>query len=181
MTSLAVLIETSSASLDTLAVTIKALHVSGKQMTLAVFRQLPAEKVEEGDGLWGVVRYAIKDEGDLWCVFSRNGRLYRHSMNLRRRRYSPDWRTLEHEKNTANRLAEAHERQRRSDPIWAANNPNYLLDIKENIRACELLYNKARASADEQRAIAKSDQDEEDARHARDTELAELPQLFIAV
>lgn len=39
----AVEIETKRASLDTMSVTIQALHVSGKQMTLAVFRQLPAK------------------------------------------------------------------------------------------------------------------------------------------
>lgn len=76
-------IATKSASIDTLAVTIQALHVSGKQMTLAVFRQLPEESAYNDDGslapleYWGVVRYAVKDEGDLWVICASGGRLYR--------------------------------------------------------------------------------------------------------
>jgi hypothetical protein len=76
-------IETKSASLDTLAVTIQALHVNGKQMTLAVFRQLPKAHALKKDGeladfeFWGLVRYPIKDEGDLWAVASNSGILYR--------------------------------------------------------------------------------------------------------
>jgi len=80
-------IETNQASLDTMAVTIQALHVSKKQMTLAVFRQLPKlEKPEknvpkiEGIQNWGVVRYSIKDEGEIWIVFSHNGKLFRREL-----------------------------------------------------------------------------------------------------
>lgn len=75
-------VQTKNASLDTLAVTIQALHVSGKQMTLAVFRQLPRATESEDSELWGVVRYAIKYEGDLWLVFSHNGSLYRRAIFL---------------------------------------------------------------------------------------------------
>lgn len=76
-------IETKRASLDTLSVTIQALHVNGRQMTLAVFRQLPTASAYNDDGslapleYWGIVRYAIKDEGDLWVVCASGGRLYR--------------------------------------------------------------------------------------------------------
>jgi hypothetical protein len=77
-------IETKSASLDTLSVTIRALHVNGKQMTLAVFRQLPCLSLylETGDinndlRHWGIVRYFIKDEGSEWVVADYNGVLYR--------------------------------------------------------------------------------------------------------
>lgn len=62
-------VETKNASLDTLAITILALHVNGKQMTLAVFRQLPEGREDEDSELWGTVRYSIKDAGDLWLVF----------------------------------------------------------------------------------------------------------------
>ena len=80
-------VETKSASLDTLAVTIQALHVSGKQMTLAVFRQLPSIRAYNDDGsllpleYWGVVRYSIKDEGELWVICAHGGRLYRCPMH----------------------------------------------------------------------------------------------------
>lgn len=76
-------IETKTAQLETLSVTIQALHVNGKQMTLAVFRQLPIAKAYNEDGSlaplehWGLVRYSIKDEGSLWAVCVSGGRLYR--------------------------------------------------------------------------------------------------------
>ena len=91
------LIETKSASLETMAVTIQALHVNGKQMTLAVFRQLPVINgdrasdrwyrpphykplnIEDGVAAWGVVRYSIGDDA-IWLVVSMNGRLYRAPM-----------------------------------------------------------------------------------------------------
>ena len=75
-------IETKHASLDTLAVTIKTLHVNGKQMTLAVFRQLPIKNEDKNSELWGIVRYSIKDSGDIWLVFSDNGVLYRRALDL---------------------------------------------------------------------------------------------------
>ncbi len=86
---------TKNASLDTLAVTIQALHVSGKQMTLAVFRQLPVTKAYTDGGdlalleRWGIVRYAIKDEDSVWLVASADGKLYRCQANHALR--SPDY------------------------------------------------------------------------------------------
>lgn len=71
------------ASLTSLQVTITALMVSGKQMTLAVFRQLPRLHALNDDGSltplhwWGRVLYSIKDEGDHWAVGERDGLLYR--------------------------------------------------------------------------------------------------------
>lgn len=71
------------AALRTLSVTIESLTVSGKQMTLAVFRQLPSAEIYAADGnllpyrFWGVVRYSIKDEGDFWAVFESGEVLYR--------------------------------------------------------------------------------------------------------
>jgi hypothetical protein len=87
-------IETKNANLDTLAVTIMALHVAGKQMTLAVFRQLPmtslvydtGEKIEYMNW-WGLVRYNIKDECDLWVVVETGGILYRSALKKSRLKY----------------------------------------------------------------------------------------------
>lgn len=75
-------IETKHASLDTLSVTIQALHVNGKQMTLAVFRQLPTAWNEiitnPAAQFWGLVRYRIPDEeNSLWVVLSFQGTLYK--------------------------------------------------------------------------------------------------------
>jgi hypothetical protein len=87
-------VETRNASLDTLAVTIQALHVSGKQMTLAVFRQLPSASLLDGncnkDGSlmwWGTVNYKIGDEGAQWVVCERAGRLYRAAFARRSDKY----------------------------------------------------------------------------------------------
>jgi len=83
------------ATLSTPQVEIKALSVSGKQMTLAVFRQLPlAAAIRKEEGLlfddvcsWGIVRYEIKDRGelpcDLWAVMWPKGALYRGALRRR--------------------------------------------------------------------------------------------------
>ena len=79
------LIETKSASLETMTVTIQALHVSGKQMTLSVFRQLPEliERVTDYK-LWGYVRCVAPSSQahspiyrSLWLIVSAQGMLYR--------------------------------------------------------------------------------------------------------
>ena len=119
-------IETKNATLDTLSVTIQALHVSGKQMTLAVFRQLPIGDEEELEALaeyeaeaafdrlhpeddtppddaiayeqaqiWGTVRYAIKNEGDMWLVFSIGGKLYRRPINTIENQFEDIYNNLE--------------------------------------------------------------------------------------
>jgi hypothetical protein len=78
------LVEEKNASLNTLSVIIQALHVQGKQMTLAVFRQLPTMVVDKNCSIWGIVRYEIKDSGNLWLVFSFNNCLYRMELDLRK-------------------------------------------------------------------------------------------------
>lgn len=83
------------ATLSTLNVEVKALVVSGKQMTLAVFRQLPEmhalndeENLWSDVQYWGMVRYSIKDEGDLWAVIEQDGKLYRGRIDVRLPRLS---------------------------------------------------------------------------------------------
>ncbi len=76
------IIETKTASLDTLSVTIRALHVSGKQMTLAVFRQLPVAELcdefgEPFGNWWGRVIYPLKNEADHWMIVEYEGQLHR--------------------------------------------------------------------------------------------------------
>jgi hypothetical protein len=76
-------VETKNASLDTLSVTIKVLHVSGKQMTQSVFRQLPVASAFNDSwelldlDFWGIVRYQIKNGCSLWAVASVGEILYR--------------------------------------------------------------------------------------------------------
>jgi len=74
---------TSEASLDTVSVSLKALRVGPRQMTMAVFRQLPelcpvvGTAVDSSLKFWGKVRYSIKDQGSLWGVAEHDGSLYR--------------------------------------------------------------------------------------------------------
>lgn len=84
---MSVTVQAKDAKLRTLQVTIESLTVEGKQMTLAVFRQLPSMDIEDREGklvpevrLWGLVRYQIKDEGGLWVVAEKGGILYRAAM-----------------------------------------------------------------------------------------------------
>ena len=72
-------VETKNASLDTLAVTILALHVSGKQMTQAVFKQLPEGDEKEDEPIWGIVRYR-GIYSNIWIIFSSEGTLYRREL-----------------------------------------------------------------------------------------------------
>ena len=76
------------AKLHTFSVTIQSLTVKDKQMTLAVFRQLPIGSFyDDNNGqdddepiqgtAWGTVRYPIKDKGDRWIVHEFEGILYR--------------------------------------------------------------------------------------------------------
>lgn len=115
-------IETKNANLDTLAVTIQALHVNGKQMTLAVFRQLPINHAYDIDGTindslqhWGLVRYPIKDEGELWLVASDKSKLFRCSVGYR-------WETVERAKrNVEQRRRDLNETLRYEKEMEAVN------------------------------------------------------------
>ena len=71
------IIDIRDVELKTPVITIQAMTVSGKQMTLAVFRQLPIGVWTADCEPWGYVRYAIKDQGSLWLVFSTHGILKR--------------------------------------------------------------------------------------------------------
>jgi hypothetical protein len=77
-------VETKDVSLKTLSVTIRAIQINGKQMTLSVFKQLPQRGYSKEDEVWGFVRYEHKSYdsngafyGDCWLVASKDGVLYR--------------------------------------------------------------------------------------------------------
>lgn len=72
-------IDTQRAEINTLSVTIRALHIDKKQMTLAVFRQIPEldpERFKEADH-WGVVAYGTSYGCDYWSVCTLGGRLFK--------------------------------------------------------------------------------------------------------
>ena len=77
-------------SSDELSITIRAVRVSGKQMTLAVFKQLPVVDLytEEGVALepirpWGIVRQEIK-EISTWLLLEYNGLLHKAPVDVNR-------------------------------------------------------------------------------------------------
>jgi len=106
------------ASITSLQVSIRALVVSNKQMTLAVFRQLPIARAIKDDGnledvaFWGRVLYPIKDEGDEWVIAEYAGILYRCPMpRLPKRPFREDERSSLERKLliSRNTLEGAHE------------------------------------------------------------------------
>lgn len=76
-----------SAVVATAAVDVRTLTLSGKQMTLAVFRQLPRAETDAGSIVgvaWGTVNYhpdpeckGLRDEDHLHVVSNDDGRLVR--------------------------------------------------------------------------------------------------------
>jgi DNA polymerase elongation subunit (family B) len=160
------IVETKNASLSTLAVTIQALHVSGKQMTLAVFRQLPDKKETKACELWGVVRYFIKDEGYLWLVYSENGILYRRDIRPHEpQRY--DSRLVE----LKNELQRAIDNVKRYEDIkWE----KYLAEAQQSVAKLEKQVAEEHENVENYYA-------RDVAVYERESYLANLTQLFIAV
>lgn len=82
-------ISSEKATIETLQVVIKSIRIEKKQMTLAVFRQLPIKQIltDENDLIdytyWGIVNYKIKDEGNQWVVFSIDGYIFRSCIDLK--------------------------------------------------------------------------------------------------
>lgn len=82
-------LETADASVTTATVTIKALQVGRKQMTISVFRQLPEsplideEKVELLGQPWGYVNYRWGDQKGTHFIFQKGSRLYRNCFLVR--------------------------------------------------------------------------------------------------
>jgi hypothetical protein len=160
-------VEARNASLDTLAVTIQSLHVSGKQMTLAVFRQLPVGREREDSELWGVVRYAIKDEGDVWLVFSHDGVLLRRALNLQQPRV---YRAHLNKLLTRLQHAEGDWSRRWSsepDSSYKSAAEQQLIALREEAR--------------NDREFCDDEYLEATELYAKESKLAELTQLFIAV
>lgn len=163
-------ITTQEVAVETVTVEIRAMTLNGKQMTLSVFRQLPKsdetelEEIGEAEVVdgqpWGIVRYAIKDEGDIWLVFSRAGKLYR--------------RALDFEEDPFLELRTSL-RELRED-VRILENSGY-----DKETGNQTLQNKRRALAYEEKAL-KDYLAEERERIGRETNyLDTLPQLFIAV
>ncbi len=166
-------VEVNQCSIDTLAVTIKALHVSRKQMTLAVFRQLPeCGDLLDADVLWGFTRYNF-DGWDLWLVVQRGERLYR-------KRAANEWfedRPLIDDvvaaENEAKRTSEAFE------TAWTEHEEFQALAFKEFHTSWRI--ERAVETTSHHAQLAKADAERIALRYNMNPRVAALPQLFIAL
>ena len=156
-------VETKNASLDTLAVTIMALHVSGKQMTQAVFKQLPEGDEKEGEPMWGIVRYK-GIYSNIWIIFSSNGILYRRE--LQTQNPSLSWvREAQRELDMHDRKYSYNLPKTDNSDIskWAIEIAEKRLDIASDLEYCQSMY------------------DEELVTQQKEIALSKIQQLFIAV
>jgi len=166
-------IETKNASLDTLAVTILALHVSGKQMTQAVFKQLPDKMEDDDSELWGTVRYTIKDAGSLWLVFSSNGTLYRRALDPIPRRVSKEF--VRQNENAVRSAMDSLSSVIQYQKIYQSN------DYQDRIKEAEKNLEKEKELLEGEKDMYESDVLIEKQRFEYENKLSQLRQLFIAV
>jgi hypothetical protein len=181
------MIKTKEATLATLSVEVKALRVSDKQMTLAVFRQLPEGSISHSkDGiLWGIVRYKIEDEVN-WIVYSLDGKLYRRAIDLsptyRNRRSVEEWegciRSCRSQKGAGSRYYDGYDEW----PDFLQNNIPFSEDKSARERA-ELKLKEERIEwLEEWLMKARNHLRREEARLEEEKKFTrELPQLFISV
>lgn len=78
-----------SAHLGGREVTVQALRVDGKKMTLQLFRQVPKisyfltdDVPDDSLSPWGLVLYKIPNEGETWLLAERDGQLVRCCVDL---------------------------------------------------------------------------------------------------
>lgn len=84
-------IESNNVTIEQAIVSINLLQITKKQMTLAVFRQLPklndsfdyfkVSNIIENHDRWGIVNYEIKHQGRQHLVINVDGKLYRHCID----------------------------------------------------------------------------------------------------
>jgi len=163
----AAVITTNNASLNTVQITIQALCVSGKQMTLSVFRQLPISDPAEESALWGTVRYKIKDEGDVWLVHSFGDILYRFELlPADMLRCSNRYVIAAEEKVHQKRASVAHNLAR-NDDYWLARSEQDLKDALDE-------YNNVLCDYEDRMEYVNG-------MNSLKQRAAELPQLFISI
>ena len=155
------------ASLNTVSVELKIIQVNKKQMTLAVFRQLPEGHEEFDSSLWGLVRYNVK--GGLtgtWLVFSKDGILYRRNVHLVRepiKNYS--------KVNSLQESLRTAERNLKYDQQHNSSSVGY---YEKEIKRIKFELVKARQAIE-------SNYDLDSIRYNHYNKVIQLPQLFIAV
>ena len=158
-------VETKNASLDTLAVTILALHVSGKQMTQAVFKQLPEGDEKENEPIWGIVRYR-GIYSNIWIIFSSEGTLYKRELKTQR----PDISWILEAKRELDRHDKRHPESTLSYETDRPEVIEWRLELAQK-RICLV------SSIEEYQDIY----DEKLVKQQNETALSKLKQLFIAV
>jgi hypothetical protein len=137
MSKLIRLVDIEDVNLKTLSVEIKALAVSGKQMTLSVFRQLPNEPILNDNidlrgTAWGHVNYFWKEnEGDLHLVWQINDKLCRSPIKKREiYQYQEKLRDLSRErKGLADAIKDVKEHLPKTITTWT----NHICNEREPI------------------------------------------------
>lgn len=158
----------SDAHISTAAVEIQVIRIGSKQMTLAVFRQLPHRHIFDSYGKllappWGWVNYD-HDYGVTPFIFSWEGALYRFNVNLK-----AEWkrRVIEHKEEIEVPDPKWDGDRYSKKKVWKSTGDWYLhTDLDRDIGAfcCQ---------AEAQEVLAE--------RCASLTILEAAPQLFIAV
>jgi hypothetical protein len=189
-------LKTKDVSLTTFSVTIKALHVDSKKMTLAVFKQLPCIDLYDDNGnifvgfnIWGYVKYSI-GIAYYWAVLDYEGTLFRGDINLSENHSgSIDYKInklikenkislerIDYIKNTINELTADLNTQNNkpSDSIWHKNNLARLeadiFEYKNELASHNIYLPDLTKEINRYQNIGKSSK-----------EIFELPQLFIAI
>lgn len=167
------IVESKNATLELLSVTIQALHVNGKQMTLAVFRQLPERIESDSSDLWGVVRYPIRNSFPLWLIFSEGGILMKRNLTHLSRSHFMDepqdqWTTSDIQR------MKSDERARRDS---ARRNSSLFPELaKSDLARADSLA----VEIDKARSRLIDDVIKENARYQYEERLSRLTQLYIA-
>jgi hypothetical protein len=172
-------VETSHASIDTLSVTIRAIHVDRKQMTLAVFRQLPHGKETKESSLWGLVRYQ-----GIFLVFSQDNKLMRREIDVTKHHVSEYNLSVIEDKIRRHKV---NGRPREfNEQYYKSYSADYIkeerLKFIKRISEYDKTTSELFACLDQEKQLLESDRKREDIRYGYECNLmATFPQLFIAV
>lgn len=149
-------------------VTVMALRIDGKKMTLALFRQIPQADCLTSEHVfdatlkpWGRVAYKIPKEGNEWLLAEREGQLLRCSLDLPS--LSP-WAVEHHSKG----ITESEEKLQGTESLG------------KHGTGLAAIYRSSLERHQQELPKAKAQLAADKARHAALLQLKTLPQLFIA-
>lgn len=183
-------IEQEQITIDTFTVSIKTIQVNKKQMTLAVFRQLPVAEEDDACALWGIVRYSQNATfSGLWLVFSKNGKLFRRELDLRQRTIYQGLLT-DAKRDLERHVRSYYEAHKDAPGYWDELSKTYSAEYVQDERSNheKLRFEHEQKTRLLQKQVEEEEQDvfneqkDEVTRYSYEHSLVKkLPQLFIAV